>query len=208
MRFRKLLAAAAVVFAAGGLAVAAAVPAHAVGHQICGNGGSGYCLNDWGGGTGNGNPVKMYYGGYANDAFEIVYVNACQNVGGLAADQVHAGEGGEWCPFGDLGIDQSLDGSFIFQIWYYNTGNECAATTGNAYVVLGTCARQSDGGGGSNGVINAVGNSSSCQSSNGDFFAVNRYWSDLVGQNEYLNSGGNVGVQAVYGTPGTCWGQV
>jgi hypothetical protein len=182
-------------------AISVGSEAQAVGNQVCGNGGSGYCLNDWNGGTGSGNPIKMYYGGYTNDAFEWVYVNAC---GGT--DRVHAGEGGLWCPFRNHTIDSQLDGAIIAQIWYYNAGNTCLATAGNGLAVLGTCARQSDGGGGSNGVIFATAVNSDCPAANHDVYGINRYWSDINGTQSGLASGGNVGSQAFFVAGlGTCW---
>lgn len=38
--------------------------------QVCGNTGTGYCMNAWNGGP----SVKMYYGGYSNDNFGATQV--------------------------------------------------------------------------------------------------------------------------------------
>src|SRR5690348_7293797 len=43
--------------------------------QICGNGGSGYCMNDWNGAY---QYVKMYNGGASHEDFGVIFeVSAC-----------------------------------------------------------------------------------------------------------------------------------
>ena len=42
--------------------------------QVCGNTGTGYCINAWNGGP----SVKMYYGGYSNDSFAATPVFCVQ----------------------------------------------------------------------------------------------------------------------------------
>jgi hypothetical protein len=68
--------AAAAVALAGGLALAgSAAPAMAVQQQICGNLGSGYCLNDW---NNQGSGFRsMYYGGNPNENFTAQFINRC-----------------------------------------------------------------------------------------------------------------------------------
>ena len=64
-----------------GIATGGAGPAFAQ-QQVCGNGGSGYCINAWFGGP----PVKMYYGGKSNEDFEFIFnVKECGSGGTTTA---------------------------------------------------------------------------------------------------------------------------
>ena len=122
-----------------GLAVATgAAPAFAQ-TQICGNGGTGYCMNDWNNG-GYGNPVKMFNGNNSNENFTVQTINRC---GGVST-------GGN-CPF----VDHNLDaiGGKIVQIRYANTSLCIAANTANGQAVLGACNNVSTGTGGDTGTV-------------------------------------------------------
>jgi len=160
--------------------------------QICGNAGSGYCMNDWNNG-GSGSPVKMYYGGYANDDFFTEYVDRCT---------VHNVT--PTCPFNDRNLDAHYNNSPIFQIVYAPNGLcVVAGASGGAQAALGKCANTNTGQGGANGVLQVKASSSSC--SNG--VAINVFWTNSNNLVHYLLSGGNPG-QPLYLNSGsyTCWG--
>jgi hypothetical protein len=176
-------------------------PALASSSQVCGNGGSGYCLNDWGGAGQSGDAVKMYYGGTSNDDFYVQKVNWCSG-----HDTVQS-TAAPWhdstnCPFANTAWDANLHGYAIVQVTYINNTNECVATASAAKAVLGVCADPLSGSGGANGVINVL-----WPQSCGSYF-MNRYWTDANGGREsFLASGNAVGNQAIYTSPGgTCWG--
>lgn len=160
--------------------------------QVCGNAGTGYCLNDWNNG-GSGNPVKMYYGGYTNDDFYYEFEYICN---GTDIVQVYPGGG---CPFTPgTGLNSLYKNDYILEIHYANRDN-CVATTSGGLAVLGSCAESS--GGASDGVFMVA--NPNC--SGGDYL-VDRYWSDLGNTTYTLASGGNIGVQALFENGNTtCW---
>jgi hypothetical protein len=193
MRFRKRPFALLSVFVmVATLSLLSPGTAHAAQVQVCGNNGTGYCLNDWGNGGLN-NPVKMYWGNNSNEHFVAVLTSWCNN-GHVRSD----------CPFQHASLNQQYDGANIVQIEYLN--GYCIGTNANADAVLGLCPNANATP--SNGTImieprtpcgGGVGNGPST-------YLVDRYWSDVAGSSSYLRSGGNPGVQAYYsGTP-TCWG--
>ena len=175
----------------------AAVPAaQASSPNICGNGGSGYCINAW-----NGGPyVKMYYGGYSNDNFYIRDVYMCSG-----SDLVQSTAHGEAtnCPFSNQNLDS--DPNFwnhpIVEVVYGNNG-ECVGTSANGYGYLGSCGN-SAGSGAINGAFNVLWYDSGC-----GYAFVNRYWTNHNSDASYWVSGGNpntylyVGRQEAW----TCWG--
>lgn len=155
------------------------VPASASSQDICGNGGSGYCLYDWNDGGGSGSPIKMYYGNSSNEEFTALWLDQmCAN--GYATST---------CPIDVPHVN--LSGGFIVELSYINGG--CIATTGTALAVLGTCADPS-GNGGSDGVIMVEYHSSGVT----DPYLADRYWTNRDGQIVSLASGGNPGQQAFY----------
>lgn len=164
--------------------------------DICGNGGTGYCLNDWNGNTNLGAAVKMYNGGVSNENFQAVQLTSMCD-GGLATST---------CPINVSGVN--LAGYPIVKL-QYNNSSKCVGTNSSSQAVLGTCP-DSSGNGGSNGTIFVRFYNSNCaQFQNNSFagFLANRYWTNNDGQLEDLFSGGNPGVQAFFGGGnGTCWG--
>jgi hypothetical protein len=178
------------------------VAAYASSNQICGNGGSGYCLNDWSAG-GYGNPVKMYYGGYGNEDFYLQAVNRC------GGDTVTTANGG--CPFYNFNLDQEYKGDLIVQVVYGPKGLCIADTNISAKADLGDCASISSSG--SYGAIQILYGDINCigtLSPSGwitQGYLVDRYWSDVYDTTNTLTSGGNPGVQAKFADGlGTCWG--
>jgi hypothetical protein len=164
---------------------------------VCGNSGSGYCLNDWGGHGASGDAVKMYYGGVANDDFYVQDVNRC---GGR--DTVTATSFGDAsnCPFGDVSLDNDFRGQHVVQIVDTNSETECVGSTRSDTAVLARCANPLSGSGGGQGVIMV-------QSLGGtppNPF-VSRFVSDQHSTARFLTSGGNPGVQANYNSE-TIWG--
>src|ERR1700733_5472468 len=159
---------------------------------VCGNGGSGYCLNAW-----NGGPyVKMYYGGsYSNDQIFLINEAVCQGRRYVTAtvdgDPIN-------CPFSNVSLDNEYEGDPIEAISYVGSpsGKPSCVGTGNLNGVpdvgyLGGC-----GDGYGNGIIQgglfvAI-NTSYCT---GAYQAVliNRYWTNQDGQPAYAYSGGNPG---------------
>lgn len=185
MRLRRLALLAALLVPLALLAGSAG----ATSSQICGNQGSGYCLNDWGGHDVAGNPVKMYYGGYGNENFfNYPLVNMCGS--GLVTAT---------CP--GLGAAQSsYIGQPIYEIAYGPGG--CISDNGTGGVVLGTCP-DSYGNGGSSGTIYVR-----VQYAPGSCIYINRLWTAYYGTGAGLQSGGNIGVQATDNYTGTLtdWG--
>jgi hypothetical protein len=187
--------------------------AHAITSQICGNGGSGYCINAWNGGP----VVKMYYGGVTNDNFTYRPVYICSGtdrVQSTASPHNNATN----CPFSNTGIDNTLAGAEIVEIEDLNN-SQCVGT-GDVN------GRQDAGYEGSCGSTTGVGaiqgafdvlafegpdGNGSCIMGN---FLVNRYWTNTYGTNQlaFVQSGGNpntnllVGAVPPFNTEPTCWG--
>lgn len=175
------------------------VPAQAS-SQICGNGGSGYCLNDWGNG-GSGNAVKMYNGGVANDNFYFQPVNACDGGSVILSDCASA-----WGAQGG-----NLVGASITRVKYINSGpgyGLCVGTNSSGDAIMAACGDDTGSGAG-NGVIMAFIHNETCNTGS-EAKVVDRYWSKQYGVLSLLESGGNVGVQAFLNysdaDTATCWG--
>lgn len=194
----------AAVLVAGTL-VTTAQPALATQTQICGNNGTGYCMNDWNGGLNN-NPVKMYYGGSSNENFFTYRIDPCNS---SPPDRVT-----ETCPFTlGSGYNAALAGHIIFEVGY-GTTPYCIGTTGvqagGPTAILTGCPGV-NGSGGGNGTIWVQWNTG---------IAITRYWADTFYQNAgesccaaapFVVSGGNPGqplymadqgFQTVWGGPG------
>lgn len=174
------------------MAIAGTTPALATQQETCGNSGTGYCLNDWGGHDYANDPVKMYYGSSSNeDFYPFLLGNMCNN--GYATST---------CPINVPGVN--LTGQEIVAIGYGPGG--CLVTTAGAFAVLGACP-DSYGNGGSNGVIMVTKTNSQCPGGGYQSYFVDRYWSNKDQRAVYLESGGNPGVQAYFQiNSGTCWG--
>jgi hypothetical protein len=173
--------------------------------NVCGNGGSGYCLNDWGGAGAGGDAVKMEYGGYTNDAFLVVKVNRCsgkdtvQSAGYPFYNSTN-------CPFGNADLDYEFHGDFIVEIMYVHNEAECVATNNGARAYLDSCATPLNGAGGANGVIQII---SPTGGTEGGYAFLDKYLTDEADNPAWLASGGNPGVQAYYtglGYDRTAWG--
>jgi hypothetical protein len=185
------------------LVLLAEIPAAQASSQICGNAGSGYCMNAW-----NGGPyVKMYNGGYYNDNFYYRVITACS---GQAFVQSTAYGDRTNCPFFNSGADQAYHGDLIVELVYGNNG-ECVGTGGSGsypdYGYLGACGNGS-GSGAANGVVD-VKVPDICYSGAA---LVNRYWTDKDSpyyvNSAYVTSGGSVGAPLYVGDTSsyTCWG--
>jgi hypothetical protein len=177
-------------------AFSAAGAANAQTQSLCGDGGSGYCMNDWGNG-GSGNPVKMYYGGYSNDSFFLEAVDLCSSSSYVTST----------CPFTNTAIDRSLEGEWIAQIVYTNNGL-CVGTNSDGDGVLTGCNSTTSGTGGGTGTIVVLASNSGCPQTNSQGILVNRYYTDVNSVDEEEASGGSVGsnLNLENGTSGTCWG--
>ena len=164
---------------------------------VCGNSGSGYCLNDWGGAGASGDAVKMYNGGVRNDAFYVQEVNRCN--GHFTVTARSFGDAAN-CPFADVTLDDNYRGHEIVQIVDTNSETECVGSTSSDLAVLAPCANPISGSGGGQGVIMVqvlIGPPPN--------FFVDRYASDQHSAARFLTSGGNPGVQANYNYQ-TEWG--
>jgi hypothetical protein len=170
--------------------------ANAQTQSLCGDGGSGYCMNDWNNG-GSGNPVKMYYGGYSNDSFFLEAVDLCSSDPFVTSS----------CPFTNTAIDRALEGEWIAQIVYSNNGR-CIGTNSEGDGVLANCNNTTTGTGGGTGTIVVLGSNNGCSQTNSRGILVNRYYTDVNGVDEELASGGSVGsnLNLEAGDSGTCWG--
>ena len=194
---RRMLIAVATAVSVTSLILLAGIPAAQASTALCGNGGSGYCMNAW-----NGGPyVKMYYGGYSNDYFYLQSVALCS---GHATVQATESGDSTNCPFNDGYVDYVLHGDLIVEIVYGNNG-ECVGTTGSGVGYLGACGNSS-GSGASNGVFDVL-YPDYCSSGNE---LVNRYWSNHDGNDEFafVTSGGSVGASLYVDDlqSATCWG--
>jgi len=136
---------------AGGLPVVANVtPALAQQQQICGNNGTGYCLNAWNNGV-SGNPVLMYYGGNPNENFSVQRIKRCDGLSEVTSPV--DGIGTTYCPFSDHTIDNVMAGAPIVQLKYGSTNLCVAVNTANGHGVMGDCNSTSTGTGGATGTV-------------------------------------------------------
>jgi hypothetical protein len=170
--------------------------------QICGNNGTGYCLNDWNAKQTEGAAIKMFNGGNSNENFNVQQLTSmCNN--GVATST---------CPINVSGVN--LTGGTIVKLRYMS-GPFCVATNSSGQAVLGVCPDLS-GNGGDDGTIFVWWDTGvmtgPCALTTGSQFTgylANRYWTNNDGQLEDLFSGGNPGVQAFFGGGnGTCWGEL
>lgn len=185
---------AAVLALAAGLGIQAVSAASSA---VCGNSGTGYCLNDWGGSGNTNDAVKMYYGGTRNDDFYVQAVNRCSG-----GDKVTTSENLQPdCPFASASLDAFFQGDTIVQITDTDSQTECVGSTGSDNAVLTPCANPLSGSGGGQGVIMVE----VPKSSGGPVF-LDRFVADQPsGGTGYLTSGGNPGVQANFDGQ-TQWG--
>jgi hypothetical protein len=193
-------------FITGGLAtlalasIAFAAPAYAQGTNICGLGGTGYCMNDWGNG-GQNNAVEMYYGGYSNDYFYTEPVDACNG-----GDTVTGS-----CPFQSSTMDGNLAGDLIVQVVYANSGagdGLCVGTASSGDAILTGCNNTTTGTGGGDGtlMVAATGSSGGSCDQSGEGLLVDRYWTK--GAYAFVTSGGSIGAPLLVNdtSAATCWG--
>jgi len=190
------------VLAAAGLAVALALPAHAAVPSVCGNGGSGYCLNAWNGGP----DVRMANGGLANDNYNLIPLSLMCHDG-----HVHANAPYGPCPFASgSGINTQLNGAAIEAVRDGRNGQCVGSSSADASTALeGTCP-DALGNGGGWATIYAIARNSGCSAGN-QVFLEDRYWSNAYGHQVELASGGNPGTSAFFATNtgiATCWGLV
>jgi hypothetical protein len=176
-------------------------------NNVCGNRGSGYCLNAW-----NGGPyVKMYYGGnYGNDQFYLIAESACQGQDYVTA--VAAGDALN-CPFSNVKYDNEYEGDGIDAIYYVGSFSSNSPTycvgTGNLNGLpdvgyLGAC-----GDGYGDGIIQGgLFVQTSTTYCIGGVVLINKYWTNQDAQPAYAYSGGNPGQPLYVGAngSGTCWG--
>jgi hypothetical protein len=182
----------------------------ATGVNICGNGGTGYCINAW-----NGGPyVKMYYGGnIANDQFYLSPQSVCQGDAYVMA----VGRGDPInCPFNNVSYDNQYEGDVIVSIDDYggNSAGECVGT-GNLNGApdvgyLGSCGNNFGNGLIQGGLFIETTTSNCNGMYNGEnrWVLINRYWTNQDLQPAYAYSGGNPGQPLYVGATGngTCWG--
>lgn len=149
-------------------------PVSAVQNQICGNNGSGYCMNDWNGLSFG--PVRMYYGGSSHEDFIAQGINRCN---GFVVTTT--------CPFQNTTLDLEYYGDPIVQIEYVPS-DECLSGVdggeGALQVVLDYCNNVSTGSGGGFGTVYIIDQYQEL---------ISRYYSDLSGYAHGLESGGNPG---------------
>ena len=205
MRRRWFAVAAAILAVIAGLAMAA--PAHATQQQICANGGTGYCMQDFGGGDYAGDAVTNYYGGSSYENFYFQYVNACD--GGHVVEATIDGYPHN-CPFTVVALDNYWAG-FTFGQLRYGPGG-CVVSGASSRTILGNCDNTSNGTGGSAGVLDIFYGltGGSCNGNITQGWGVNVYNSDYYGSNAYLQDGSGLWAQDYFyveqNTTATCWG--
>jgi hypothetical protein len=197
MRLRKLVPAALVAPVVALVMVAApASPAYAqvATGQICGNGGTGYCINAWGGGP----SIKMYYGGNTNETFNINALTLCDPAGTVT----------ETCPFNNTeapGLNNSLLGDPVVDFEDASSNNQCIAAGTLGHAAMGSCPTSS-GSGGAAGTIDVL----YLAGQNGNhyqFEAVNRAGSNGAGYMVGLASSGSLEGPLDYAASNlTLWG--
>lgn len=180
-------------------ALSGIIPAYATQTQICGNLGSGYCLNDWNGDGSPGADVNMYYGNSSNEDFWMELLNPCNST--------PAGRVTETCPFTvGSGWNAEFAGDPIFEI-AYDGSSYCVSSES---VVIDPVI----------GVLENCGATGSMFILTPECYFVSRYWTDvyysdygITPSNGYpgvtLNSGGSPGANTFYslvGTSATQWG--
>lgn len=179
-----------------GLVLATGGVAHASGvTRICGNAGSGYCLNDWGGADAQGDAIKMYYGGNSNENFWVHHLTTfCGGLGYIGSSCTS-----QWGASG--GLELGNDAVMIV----YGPGG-CIGSDNNGLAILTSCPNDSGVGGGT-GTVFAYSNTTCFGCAHTATFA-SRPWSHSSGQIANLESGGNVGFQANMICTGGCtnWG--
>jgi hypothetical protein len=165
--------------------------------EICAQGGTGYCLNNWGG------LVKMEKAGYTNDDFGwYTLTHYCD--GGYVTNGVQLP--GPACPFPvGSGLNSEYNGDQIVRI-VSGVSNGCIGTDFSENANVGTCP-PSSGGTGSN--IWIIGPACYVGSGAGSYY-INVYWSGQHGNSgaSSLESGGSIGAQAyVAGNnpAASCW---
>jgi hypothetical protein len=197
MRLRRLVPAALVAPVAALVMVAApASPAYAqiATGQICGNGGTGYCINAWSGGP----SIKMYYGGNTNETFKTNLLTLCDPQGTVT----------ETCPFSNTeapGLNNFLLGDPVVDFQDVNSNNQCIAAGPQGDAAMGSCPTSS-GSGGAPGTIDVL--YSAEQSNYYQFEAVNRAGSNGAGSMVGLASSGSLKGPLFYAESNlTWWGQ-
>ena len=140
----KVLAAAAALTLAGGLAVSVTGSAFAftVAQETCvsSGDGSGTCMNDW---NGTSNIVYGYHNNASNEVFNYENIGRCGGVDIVTAT----------CPFTNHSMDNALLNAGIIQIQHFSdsgTNLGCTADVDDDQLVtLGSCNSQVTGSGGS-----------------------------------------------------------
>ena len=198
MRIRRLAVIVAAAVALAVPVVAAAGPAQAAG-QICENGGSSLCLNDWNGG-GSGNPVKMGQNGFSHQSFGAFQLTtACG--GGRVTNT---------CPFADHSIDSSLFDSIIVAVKYISNGLCVGSGQNTRGAVLATCPNGGGTGGGWGTVMVERQNVNNCFSQNGDTQLTDVHWTSNDDTIANLTGSTAVGNQAAMfnnvNFTVACWG--
>jgi hypothetical protein len=165
--------------------------------EICAQGGTGYCLNNWGG------LVKMENPGYTNDNFDWIRLTGyCDD--GYVTNGVSSP--GPACPFpAGSGLNNTYEGDQIVKI-VSGISNGCIGTDFSEHANVGACPPSSNGTGSNLWVI---GPTCFVGSGAGNYF-INIYWSGQHGNGDAssLESGGAIGAQAyVAGNnpSASCW---
>jgi hypothetical protein len=168
--------------------------------EVCGDNGSGLCLNNWSGANGI---VAMYYNGSANDNMQAELINPCNSAASTGApDQVT-----HTCPFTvGYGLNNIFYGDQILQVEDLNSGL-CVGTDGDAGGTETACNDATGQGGGDGTIQVAV----PAGAGNAGSELINRYWTNAAPQIvAYVQSGGSVGAQLNMdgGTsPSTFWAE-
>lgn len=173
-----------------------ALPAHAANPgSVAAQGGTGYRLNDWGGG-GNGNAVKMYTAGVQNNNFQWIDVKSC-NGSDIISSACAGAWGGSWAI-----------GAQTIEIQYNNSPSLCVGTNGSGYTVLTACGDQYGNGAGNGTIMATLSIDGGTCGSTAKAGLADRYWSVRNSPNAaWLLSGGAVGHQALFSTTdNSCWG--
>jgi hypothetical protein len=164
--------------------------------EVCAQAGTGYCLNDWGGG-GSGSEVAMYDNDFTtNNSFDWISVSTCDGSDILSESCAMASWGADW---------PDVVGAETIEVHYLNIPGLCVGTnTSTDGTIMAACG-SSTGSGAGDGTIMAMLTTGTCGQDAGSYL-TDRYFDSSENQIWTLSSSGVAGEQAYFApTDTSCW---